>query len=293
MHPGTGPLGGHSGSGKPCEVMRFLLATDGSAQSLAAADFLAQLPLGPESLVLVLYVEPGSGDATDDVLGRTTTRLAASRAVVETRSLPGTAAQEILKTAEEERSELLLMGCSGVSAVERFFLGTVTERVMRHAPCPVLVARPCGQPLKEIVVGVDSSSSSQRALDWLVGLPLPSDAEVRLVTAVPNLEEAIRVHMMLPVDLQEGDATLDERLRHKAQELLAGAAQRLAPTGHRVVSEVRSGDAAVALLDVAEAEGAHLTVIGSHGSGAVERFLLGSVSEKVLRHAHCSVLVVR
>ena len=273
--------------------MRFLLATDGSAQSLAAADFLAQLPLGPDSLVLVLYVEPASSETADDVLGRTTMRLAASRAVVETRSIPGTPVQEILKAAEDEHVDLVLLGCSGVSAVARFFLGSVTERVMRHAPCPVLVARPCGQPLKEIVVGVDSSTTSQRALDWLVGLPLPADSEVRLVTAVPILEEATRTHMMLPVALQEGDATLDERLRHKAQELLSDATQRLEPTGHRVVSEIRSGDAAVALLDVAESEGAHLTVIGSHGSGAVERFLLGSVSEKVLRHAHCSVLVVR
>jgi nucleotide-binding universal stress UspA family protein len=60
-----------------------------------------------------------------------------------------------------------------------------------------------------------------------------------------------------------------------------------------LTTEVAPGDAASLLLDTARDHKADLLVVGSHGSTGLDRFLLGSVSEKVLRHAGCSVLIVR
>jgi nucleotide-binding universal stress UspA family protein len=131
------------------------------------------------------------------------------------------------------------------------------------------------------------------AAEWLRLFPLPEACEVRLATVIPLLDSWLRAHAMLMPPLVDHLETLAEHERGRAQERLHDLAATLRAGGKRTVTEIRSGDPALGLLAVAEEEGADLIVVGSHGQSATERFLIGSVSEKVMRHASCSVLVVR
>jgi nucleotide-binding universal stress UspA family protein len=105
----------------------------------------------------------------------------------------------------------------------------------------------------------------------------------------------------LPISMQfAGGATaahdlceLHENLRRKNGELVAGVARRLEGTGFRARTEVRNGDASHEILDAAAEWQPDLIVMGSHGRSGLNRLVLGSVSDHVMRHADCSVEVIR
>jgi nucleotide-binding universal stress UspA family protein len=286
--------------------MRILLAFDGSREACAAAQLLGELQLNTEDLLTVLTVVPSGEDGrgagvvrppypreADGLLGQARALLCHTPASVRTEVRSGHVAHEILEAAAAEKADLVVVGACGLSTIQRFLLGSVAERVVRHASCPVLVGRPLSGTLQRVVLGVDDSACSTRVTEWLRRFPLPSNAEVRLVTVLPLLDTWLRSHVTLSPPLVEHFTTLAERERGATQAGLRRSAATLAAGGKRTVTEIRSGDAALGLLQVAEEEGADLIVVGSHGQSATERFLLGSVSEKVLRHAHCSVLIAR
>jgi nucleotide-binding universal stress UspA family protein len=99
-------------------------------------------------------------------------------------------------------------------------------------------------------------------------------------------------HLLLP-DLADEVRALSQKERDDAASSLTRAAAHLRDAGRTVTTAVRSGSAAIQLLQAAEKTGADLVVMGGRGISNIDRFLLGSVSERVLRHAHCSVLIVK
>jgi nucleotide-binding universal stress UspA family protein len=257
------------------------------------------LPLRPEDRLTLLTVVPQADSPDDearrqaeDVLGSAREVLCGLKASVTALVCRGNPAEEILRAAEGP-TDLLVVGACGRSSVMRFLLGSVAERVARYAHCPVLVVRPISSLFRKIVLGLDDSLCSRRAADWLLQFPLWSDSEVRLVTVVPFLDVWCRSSIPLGPPLADHATTLAQYEREAAQRQLEPLVHSFGERGKQAVTEIASGDPALGLLQVAEEEGADLIVVGSHGQGAVKRFLLGSVSEKVLRHAHCSVLVVR
>ena len=141
-----------------------------------------------------------------------------------------------------------------------------------------------------IVVGTDGSESAQEAVRQAVELAARLGATLRIVSAYEPVpagrlrEEAQQV----PPDLQwminpreDVDATL--------KEAAEGATER----GLDVATFARQGDAADAILDVAEEQRADLIVVGNKGMTGAKRFLLGSVPNRVSHHAPCSVLIIR
>jgi nucleotide-binding universal stress UspA family protein len=276
--------------------MQVLYATDGSERSLAGAHLLATLPLGADCRITVLTVVPPNDPADgEEALAAARAALGGRAAQVETQVRRGNPAEEILRAADELPAELLVVGWSGHAAVARFFLGSVAERVARHAACSVLIARPLRRELRELMVGVDGSPGAALALRRLERLALPTDSEVRLVTVLPRMEDLTRTSPWLPLPLMASKDAHDflERLRQEAQARLSEGAEALAAAGQRAVTEIRRGDAAMALIEAAEDEAVDLIVVGAQGHGRVHRFLLGAVPEKLLRHAPCSLLLVR
>ncbi len=273
--------------------MRILYATDGSEGATAAARLLTGLPLDPDcTLTILTVVDDDRHDGSEATLDAAAGTLGHCTASLDRRTRRGHPAAEIVQAAEEHRTDLIVLGSHGRSAVARFLLGSVAERVARHAPCSVLLVRGKGN-LRRVILGVDGSDGAAHAAEWLRQFPLHPDCEVRLVTVLANLEEITRHPMMVFPPLTEMSVPLDEWQREQALARLAESAGEFAAAGKRSVTEIRSGDAATGLVDVARDEGADLIVVGSHGLGALERVLLGSVPENVLRHAHCSVVIVR
>jgi nucleotide-binding universal stress UspA family protein len=275
--------------------MQILYAADGSAGATEAGRFIAALELSAEDAVTILTVTEHQSVTADEALDAAAAALAASPARLRRVVRRGHPAVEIVRAADEESPDLVVVGSHGRSAIARFLLGSVAEQVARHAHCPVLLVRGAveGPQLQRVALGVDGSDGSERATDWLRRFPLPVACEVRLVAVLANLHEIARAHLVVGPPLAPESIPFEQWLREQTSTHLSSAAADFAEDGRRVVTEIRSGDPARALIDVAEDEGSDLLVVGSHGQGMLEQFLLGSVSQQVLCHAPCSVLVVR
>jgi nucleotide-binding universal stress UspA family protein len=134
-----------------------------------------------------------------------------------------------------------------------------------------------------IVYATDGSDCARAAGRLLASLPLPADTQVTVLSALSGydwVEPALFAEWAL-----QGEAL--------AQRDAEEAALPLSRWGVPAVVRVRRGSAAAAILNQAEEDRAALIVVGSHGKGALDRFLTGSVSERVARYAHASVLVAR
>ncbi len=274
------------------ERVRILYATDGSAAALAGAQFLSAMSLGSEDEVTILTVCAGDEGADKAALAAAREQLG-DAAPLRTAVRRGHAVDEILAAATETEAALIVVGWKGHSAIARFFLGSVAEHVARHASCPVLVARPLRGELDQVLVGLDGSEAATQASEWLLRLPLPRSCRFRLATVLPQGEVAAGV----PDDRLPGLAARlrgnQERERASAERTLVELATFYQVTGRHVERQVYGGDPALRLLELIEAHQMDLAVLGAQGLSAIERFIMGSVSEKVLRYAPCSVLIVR
>jgi nucleotide-binding universal stress UspA family protein len=132
----------------------------------------------------------------------------------------------------------------------------------------------------KILLAIDSSAASRVAIDQLASRPWPANSQVRVLTVV----EISQPFALAPVV---------EEVNARARQLVEDAAKHLRSHGLEADASVGQGDPKKVILDQAASMGADLIVMGAHGSSAIERFLLGSVSRSVLRFAHCSVELVR
>jgi nucleotide-binding universal stress UspA family protein len=271
--------------------MRILYATDGSKGSAAAGQLLSTLGLDTDSTITIVTVDDGHHDA-EITLDAGVRSAGATSATVKRMVRRGHPAGEIIRGADEVAADLIVLGTHGRTAIARFLLGSTAERVARSASCPVLLVRGSGEPLRRVMLGVDGSESASAAASWMHTFPLPEECDVRLVSILANLREISREHVLLTPPFTKSTVPLDAWQRENAAERLAEVAAAFA-NGKLPMTEIRSGDAVAGLLEAASDEGADLIVVGSHGTGSMERFLLGSVSQQVLCHAPCSVLIVR
>lgn len=201
----------------------------------------------------------------------------------------GDAAESIIETAEESRSDLIIVGQRGMTATPSFLLGGVSQKVATYARCSVLVVKEMPTVLERIVVAVDGSEPSLKAIKFLASAPFKGRAHVAVVTVWPQHRlEAFSVHAGTA-----GHSELKEFVQKKGEELLSRVAEELKPAPYEIATELLHGDPALAILDCAVRHEAQLVVVGSRGMKAIKRFLLGSVSQKVLVYSACSVLIVR
>lgn len=271
--------------------MQILYATDGSADAQAGARFLARLILDTRDQVRVLTVAERNG--AEQALETARQALAGSAAQIVTEIREGNAAEEILKAAEEQPTDVIVVGTRGISAIARFVLGSVAERVAQHAVCPVLLARPLHHNLERVVVAMDGSDGAGRAAAWLQTFPLPPTGEIRLVTVVTPMDAVSSSRMALLPPFAQQMVALAQQEQDEAQKNLEASAASFAGNGRSIATEIRQNDPASGLIASVEEHTADLIVVGAQGLTGLDRFLIGSVSEKIMRHAPCSVLVVK
>ena len=203
----------------------------------------------------------------------------------------GNVVQEILAEAKSSQSDLLVMGSHGRGAVQRLVLGSVAERVLRLAPCPVLTvrrgvnkARRSKSPFQTILCPTDFSAASNSAVTYAKRLAKEADARLILLSAVEwPFEEAL---MSAPI------AALRPTIEANAHEALA----RLLPrAGSAPVTQpiVTVGKPSAAIIKLARAQSAGLIVMGVSGRGALDMALLGSTTHHVIREAAWPVLTGR
>jgi nucleotide-binding universal stress UspA family protein len=140
--------------------------------------------------------------------------------------------------------------------------------------------------IKKILVPVDGSEYSDKALDEAVDLATKYSAELHLVHVVPIATALITGPEALAIDVSRQLETSGERI-------LKTALERVEKAGLKAVTRLEHGQPADRLIQLVKDESFDLVVIGSRGLGAIARFFLGSVSDKVSHHATCSVLIAR
>jgi nucleotide-binding universal stress UspA family protein len=215
---------------------------------------------------------------------------------IHTRLLEGDPSRQIQQAALELPADLLVMGTHGRGGFERLVLGSVTEKVVRRATCPVLTVgsgappRPDGHLFRRIVCALDLTEASSRTID------------VALSLAEENMARVTLVHVLAGLPSQPGPPfyhALPQILRLR-RELFEQAEDHLhsrVPTAVRdflsVSERVEEGTPWRLVLQVAEETRAELIVMGAHSQGAVDRAFFGSTVNQVVRRAGCPVLVVR
>ena len=211
----------------------------------------------------------------------------------------GSPAFELLNRAGEWRPQLIVVGSRGHTALGRFVLGSVSQKVLTEAQTSVRVVRRAtgaGAAADHVLVGVDGSTGAQAAVRAVAARGWSPGSEVRVVVA-QDLIKAFPVSLLIPPagefvdEVNETESTQAEEIAAEAvKELRAG----LDDKGVTVSSVVDAGDPKQVLVRHAEEFGADCIFMGATGfSSRVERFLLGSVSAAVAARAHCSVEVIR
>ena len=190
--------------------------------------------------------------------------------------------------ARELEADLVVVGTRGHTGLRHVLLGSVAERTVKESPCSVLTVKEGGDAVapKTIVVAVDFSEDGSLALSEAGDLASQTGAKVHLVHALD-----LRIPLVTPYEVTVPDAWFDSALENAGRKL-EKLAQGL-PQGVEVSHEVRSEPPHEAICGAAEARSADLIVTGSRGLTGLKHVVLGSVAERTLRHAPCSVLTVR
>ena len=288
--------------------MKLLIAYDGSDCAKAALDDLRVAGLPQQARAQIVTISenwmppPSSLEILQEASWEMEALAHAQEAAVCLRSAfpqweitsqvkTGSPGRVLLEIADLWNPDLLIVGSHGRSALGRFFLGSVSQRVVTEAHCSVRIARGRIQepetPIR-ILIGIDGSAEAEAAVKVVANRSWPSGAEVCLINATwmwPAME----------ADTAPATALSEWMVREKMRvaTCVETAAQILREAKLQVSTVTREKDPKQLLCNVAEQWGADCIFVGASGMGKLERFLLGSVSATVAARAHCSVEVVR
>ena len=207
----------------------------------------------------------------------------------------GSPAWELVAKADEWKPDLILVGSHGRTALGRFVLGSVSQRVLTEARCSVRIARgrveEPNSPVR-IIVGTDDSPASHEALRAVASRKWPAQSEIKVVLVDDPLAPEFLGKIIPPLQEMIEEDRRDERAW--VEKILKRSVDILRAAGIEVTCDVREGDPKRELCLAAEEWGADCIFVGSSGfSNRFERFVLGSVSGAVAARAHCSVEVIR
>jgi nucleotide-binding universal stress UspA family protein len=305
---------------------KVLIGYDGSACADAALEDLARAGLAAELDALVISVAdvwlPPDPNKFEPVFPERLPRAAqqaraqAVQAVEASRALADQAAERlkalfpswkvgawacgdspgwaVVKKADEWKADLVVVGSHGRSALERLFLGSVSQKVVAEAHCSVRIARPRRQPRHarlRILVAVDGSPDSSTAVRAVASRTWPALTEFRVAAVIdPRLETAVAWPGAYADQwLAEEDMNVSEWVSRVVNHF----AGKLRDAGLQVETSVSAGDPKPLLLKAAEDWEADCIFLGARGLQHGERLFLGTTASAIATRAHCSVEIVR
>jgi nucleotide-binding universal stress UspA family protein len=270
-------------------IARILCPVDFSPFSERAVRHASALAASWAAELTVLWVRSGN-----DRTGRESLQAFASRllgtAPARLVTTDGQVVPEIIHAAGQ--ADLIVMGTHGASGFERLLLGSVTDKVLRKAPCPVLTVPrfapdvpPEGPSVATILCAVDFSATSARAFEYAASFAVKAGACLLLFHALEWFAEEDEA----PTGAPEGaPPTSEQDARTQLEELIP---DRVRSTCQAEVL-VGYGEPGAGVLRVARERQADMIVLGVKGRGAIELTLFGSTAQRVVREASCPVLTV-
>ena len=286
---------------------RVLVASDGSLAGTAATVTAAHFPWPAGTRIDGVVVrEAGTGNEWNNLkdalersarttAGQVTKALATAWPDAHVRVVDGPPAVAIIRAAKQARADAIVMGWRGHGAIRRVLAGSVSRGVVRAAPCSVLVVRRAVRNISNLVVGIDGSEQSARAVEFAARLRPPEGGRILLLTATPLMADPS--NPLLPSEIRRtaasGVAGINRRRRAEARANLARLAKPLRAAGWRVdLSIPNTAPLSALLAGLAQAD-ADLLVVGATGASQVRRLLLGSGAHGALDRSPVPVLIVR
>jgi nucleotide-binding universal stress UspA family protein len=306
-------------------TMKVLLGTDGSETAAATVRFIAGFPFPAGTEIRIVSViwdvlleheiaalsteqwgvfqetENGTRGEVEELLAAESATLQQAGWTVTTEIRSGHPAAEIVAAAEDYDADLIVVGSHGLTGFKRFLLGSVSNQVLQSAQHSVLIVRkaeeecdgkdpkppaPEGHPWR-VLVCYDGSEPSDKAVDFCTQLDLDEEAAIQALTILPMVR-------LFRQDIRQELNWVWQQKKEVEKAELSAAADRLRQHGANVTTAlVEAGDVSHAILDAGDEFDADLIVLGHKGKGAIERFLMGSVTPRVAHHACISVLAVR
>src|SRR5918998_2812536 len=289
---------------------KILLATDGSRDAEFAARAAADLTKVTEAELHVSHAwrplphyaypslvpegyQPPYEEGARKILEAQVGRIEeAGISVAEAHLVTGGPADAILDLGDQLGAGLIVVGSRGLGPVKRLLVGSVSESIVHHAKCPVLVVRggAGSWPPVRVVIGEDLSEDAHSAAKLGITLAKLMEAETLLVHTYEGMPPHPETLPQANRELYE--AMVDKHLRQVESALEERAAELEQAYDVRPQVRIVPGESAQVLAEIAEeGDGSSLLVVGSRGLGTSERIVTGSVSSKVLRAAGGPVLV--
>ena len=266
-------------------IQKILVPLDGSPASESV--FPAIMPLvrayAPEVSVLYVFEDPDASYMPPARIAKACSALRHTNVNAYLELRDGMPAEEIVRAAREKKADLIAMSTHGRRGAVRLIAGSVAEEVLRHAEIPVLVTRPSSvvQENRPIVVALDGSERSEAILP---------DVE-RLARKLGSAVHVIRVAQpVLAAGMGEAPIVLPPE---DPMPYLKGVLRRFEAAGLKATAAALEGGPADSILRYVEKTSASLLCMATHGRSGLERILLGSVAEELVRKAPCPVLLRR
>jgi nucleotide-binding universal stress UspA family protein len=280
-------------------ISKILLATDFSSESQRALQYALSLAKSYEAKLLITHaVPPDAGITTmemqlpvhDLMQSNAERNVALLEQTEELKSFPhevivesGEAWEVLNEAAGNKNIDLIVMGTHGRGGIDKLFLGSTAEKVIRHASCPVLTVGPQVKPLSlgrfgHILYATDFSDGSMRALTYALSLAEQDGAELTMLHVIES-------------NLASESELIEWKLdaRRKLNQLIPPDVDLAC----KPEIEVEVGAPAEEIVCLAGTRNAELIVMGARGGGAASTHLPWTTLHHVLQHAHCPVLTVR
>lgn len=278
---------------------KILVAIDGSQTSLHALEESFKLAQNEGSWITAVSVIPAyTGDLDlvavgnimaamrkpcDEALVKAKELADKHRALIKTVCEEGEPHERIIDLAQAENCDLIVMGRRGLRRLERVLVGSVTARVIGYSPIDVLVIpRDTNVDFKKVLFATDGSKYSKSAEKKAIDFAKSYGGEIAVISVVD-----------VPSEFYAESPKTIEELVNKAKGYVEDVKREAQSEGVKAETIVREGEAYQVITDLAKKLDAGIIVMGSHGRTGLKRLLMGSVTEKVIGHTPCPVLVAK
>ncbi len=287
--------------------MKYLLAVDGSDQSIEATRAFENLSPA-ESLKLLhvvnvpgvpypamgadvakdltMAVEKAMMEEGERVLAQAESLLPLHAGSVSPQLERGQPADCMLKIAKDEETDLIVLGARGLGPIREQIFGSISHRMITHAPCPTLVVKGPLRKIQHILIPIQDQDDAESIMAFFKKAPFRLPCAVTVLHVVPLSEPAWPMGAIIPPEFRKEMVTYAE----KFTQVMCLELERL---GYQAKGSAIIGAPSSTIVDEVKKTSPDLLVMRTHRRSGVSRFFLGSVSHSVVHHTDCSILLVR
>ena len=287
--------------------MKYLLAVDGSDQSLDATRAFEVLTPAESIKILhvvnvpgVPYPAMGANVAKDlavtveramkeegeRVLDQAESLLPLHSGSVVKQLEMGTPAESILKAAQDDSVDLVVMGARGLGRIREQIFGSVSHRVMTHAHCSTFLVKQPVRSIKNLLVPIDGQEDADAVLTFFKKNPFREACSITVLHVIPMVDPVWPVGAMIPPNFRK-------EMRNYAEKFTQVLCVELERLGHQAKGLAIEGAPSVTIVEEIRKTKPDLLVMRPQSQSGVSRFFLGSVSHSVIHNTDCSLLLVR